>query len=304
MGLALKFISGRYQGGEIVLPPAGELVIGRASELDLVLAEDMVSRKHAKLAARDGTVTITDLGSTNGTFVNGEKVRRADLKLRDRILIGTSILKLIDTSELATTSEERTDVRGMLERLAERAPADSTMSGDLTEVPLPDLLQLFSTNQKSGVLTLSGLQRGKVYIKGGSLLYAVIAGEPPLSPMKALCRMLLWETGAFVMEPFEDTVEFADPFRGKTEGILIEALRQVDELRRLAPKLPAADAKLRLSAPLAPKLSALPPADLDLLQLVINCGTLKGVVDRMAGTDYEACAALHRLMTAGYVSVA
>jgi hypothetical protein len=302
MGLALKFISGRYQGGEVVLPPEGELVIGRASELDLVLAEDMVSRKHAKLAARDGTVTITDLGSTNGTFVNGEKVRRADLKLRDRILIGTSILKLIDTAELATTSDERTDVRGMLERLAERAPADHTMSGDLTEVPLPDLLQLFATNQKSGVLTLSGPQRGKVYIKAGNLLYAVIAGEPPLSPMKALGRMLLWDSGAFVMEPFEDTVEFADPFRGKTEGILIEALRQVDELRRLAPQLPAPDARLRLSVPMTPKLSALAAAELDLLQLVVNFGTLRSVVDRTPGTDYETCAALHKLIKLGYVT--
>jgi pSer/pThr/pTyr-binding forkhead associated (FHA) protein len=92
---ALRFISGKYQGGEYPLAAAGELVIGRSSELDMVLFEDMVSRKHAKLTLTPDQITIADLGSTNGTFVNGEKVRRAQLKEGDRILIGTSILKLV-----------------------------------------------------------------------------------------------------------------------------------------------------------------------------------------------------------------
>ena len=41
---ALRFISGKYQGGEYPLSDAGELVIGRSSEQDMVLIEDMVSR--------------------------------------------------------------------------------------------------------------------------------------------------------------------------------------------------------------------------------------------------------------------
>ena len=72
---ALRFISGKYQGGEFPLRPHREIVIGRSSDLDMVLVEDMVSRKHAKITTDDHVVTIQDLGSTNGTFVNGEKVR-------------------------------------------------------------------------------------------------------------------------------------------------------------------------------------------------------------------------------------
>ena len=49
-GYALKFISGKYQGGEFPLKGDKQLVIGRSSELDMVLVEDMVSRKHAKIA--------------------------------------------------------------------------------------------------------------------------------------------------------------------------------------------------------------------------------------------------------------
>ena len=98
---ALRFISGKYQGGLFPLSPDREIVIGRSSELDMVLVEDMVSRKHAKISTVAGQIIITDMGSTNGTFVNGEKVRKTRLKEGDRILIGTSILKVVASGPMA-----------------------------------------------------------------------------------------------------------------------------------------------------------------------------------------------------------
>src|SRR5215472_1602506 len=91
----LRFISGKYQGGEFPVVPDKQILIGRSSDLDMVLVEDMVSRKHARIAMQADQIWIEDLGSTNGTFVNGEKIKRARLKEGDRVLIGTSILKLI-----------------------------------------------------------------------------------------------------------------------------------------------------------------------------------------------------------------
>ena len=55
----------------------------------------------------DHVVTIQDLGSTNGTFVNGEKVRKAELKDGDRILIGTSIIKIIFVDGESTSHLDR-----------------------------------------------------------------------------------------------------------------------------------------------------------------------------------------------------
>src|SRR5207302_7693777 len=60
-GFALRFISGKYQGGEYPLPATGELIIGRSSELGMVLIEDMVSRKHARMTFGDSGITISDL---------------------------------------------------------------------------------------------------------------------------------------------------------------------------------------------------------------------------------------------------
>ena len=86
-GYVLKFISGKYQGGEFPLDMNSELMIGRSSDLEMVLVEDMVSRHHAKITTTDSEIWIEDGGSTNGTFVNGEKITRVRLKEGDRILI-------------------------------------------------------------------------------------------------------------------------------------------------------------------------------------------------------------------------
>ena len=103
----LKFISGKYQGGEFPLEPGQEYTIGRSSESSLVLVEDMVSRQHARIFIEDGAVKLADLDSTNGSFVNGERVRNADLAEGDRILFGTSIIKLVrvDESDDAPTQQ-------------------------------------------------------------------------------------------------------------------------------------------------------------------------------------------------------
>jgi len=66
--------------------------IGRAPECQLVLKDSRVSRRHARLHARDGVLVLTDLGSTNGTRVNGHRVTELVLGDGDRIQIGETSL--------------------------------------------------------------------------------------------------------------------------------------------------------------------------------------------------------------------
>ena len=66
------------------------VVIGRLSNSDVVLSDSNVSRRHAELK-RDGSEwVIVDLGSTNGTLVNGKLAREHRLSDGDRLTIGTS----------------------------------------------------------------------------------------------------------------------------------------------------------------------------------------------------------------------
>jgi len=70
----------------------GQIRIGRGPECELVLRDSRVSRRHARLAARDGVLILTDLGSTNGTMVNGHRVSEVVLGAGDRIEIGETSL--------------------------------------------------------------------------------------------------------------------------------------------------------------------------------------------------------------------
>jgi pSer/pThr/pTyr-binding forkhead associated (FHA) protein/subtilisin family serine protease len=67
---------------------AGTLSLGRGSENDLVLRSPSVSRRHARIVCADGVCTVEDLGSSNGTFVDGESVSRAVLKLGNQLRLG------------------------------------------------------------------------------------------------------------------------------------------------------------------------------------------------------------------------
>lgn len=73
----------------------GTHVLGRSAEADIRLDDEGVSRSHATMARRpDGSVEVSDLDSTNGTFVNGTQIRHFTLSDGDRIQIGSvTILK-------------------------------------------------------------------------------------------------------------------------------------------------------------------------------------------------------------------
>lgn len=71
--------------------------IGRASDCDVVLKNEFVSSKHAQIYKKGGKFWLDDLKSTNGTFVNGRRVRKpVRLKSGDIISFGTEEFKFIE----------------------------------------------------------------------------------------------------------------------------------------------------------------------------------------------------------------
>jgi hypothetical protein len=71
------------------VPVGGDPIdIGRGSDCDLILVDTRVSRHHARLRPRGGVLVLTDLGSTNGTFVNEQRVQEVVLGEGDRIRVG------------------------------------------------------------------------------------------------------------------------------------------------------------------------------------------------------------------------
>jgi pSer/pThr/pTyr-binding forkhead associated (FHA) protein len=69
--------------------PAGSVkTIGRSPGAEFILDAPLVSRLHCQLAASEHVLEVKDLDSTNGTFVNDQRIRTARLKPGDRLTIG------------------------------------------------------------------------------------------------------------------------------------------------------------------------------------------------------------------------
>ncbi len=92
-------------GGRTLFLHPGQYEIGRMPDCWLTLEDDLASRYHARLTVTDEGVWIEDLGSRNGTYVNGERVdARVRLDDGDKIRIGREILVVIGTED--ATSED------------------------------------------------------------------------------------------------------------------------------------------------------------------------------------------------------
>jgi hypothetical protein len=192
----------------------------------------------------------------------------------------------------------------MLERTAsahdKKSGPRSAVQGRLEEVPLVDLLQLLSTSKKTGAIVLQGYRGGRVHLRRGKVVSAVIDADPTLPPKKALYRMMVWTQGAFEFVPQEGEMPaMPQEIVESTEQLLMEAMQQVDELGR--GDLPPATSGLSFELPISNRLRDLSPEDLDLVQLAHNFGTVQGVLDRAAGSDLEVSKKLASLVQRGYL---
>ena len=87
-------VEGPATGTEVVVDRGG-MVIGRNAGADISLPDDALSGVHAAIELGLAGFRIRDLGSTNGTFVNGSQVQATDLKNGDRITLGEHTLQYL-----------------------------------------------------------------------------------------------------------------------------------------------------------------------------------------------------------------
>src|SRR5713226_5418569 len=95
MRVTLRVLAGPYAGREFVFDQHDTFLIGRSETAHLYLPEDkFFSRHHCLLEIAPPRCFLRDLGSTNGTFVNGRKVQEAFLRSGDRIQGGQTLLEV------------------------------------------------------------------------------------------------------------------------------------------------------------------------------------------------------------------
>ena len=115
----LTVISGATVGKVHALPLGRAIVMGRGADTDLPIADGSVSRRHAKLTIDSkGASVLEDLGSSNGTFVNGSRIQRQELKEGDHLQLGSgTVLKFSYQNEVEQEVQQELADRGIKDRL-------------------------------------------------------------------------------------------------------------------------------------------------------------------------------------------
>ncbi|MEZ4227277.1 MAG: FHA domain-containing protein [Polyangiaceae bacterium] len=113
----------RYRGADVFLA-LGQYLVGRSASCQIVLDHPRVSRRHARLTLDGDRVAVTDLGSVNGIYVNGERVSGSrDLQNGDQLLIGGEQLEI--TIESTPTPSRVAETQGGLGSIPPAPPSTS-----------------------------------------------------------------------------------------------------------------------------------------------------------------------------------
>ena len=108
---------------------AAELSVGRVQGNELMLPKGNVSKRHARLLYRDGRFIVTDLNSTNGTYVNRRKITQATIvREGDRIYIGDFVLRIETSGGEGVSPDEFKTGPSAVARSTPSAPDASNVS--------------------------------------------------------------------------------------------------------------------------------------------------------------------------------
>ncbi len=116
-----------------VFPLRGEMVVGRSNDCDITLGAAHLSRRHAQLSIRDSILYVKDLGSSNGTYVNGKKIAETRVKHGDEVRFDTLSFTVMGPSE----DLDKTTVRPMMAIDVEKASAAKAASSSAGAKPTP-----------------------------------------------------------------------------------------------------------------------------------------------------------------------
>jgi pSer/pThr/pTyr-binding forkhead associated (FHA) protein len=98
--LSLEIVEGADAGRRVEL--VAPLTVGRAADADLVLADELVSRRHVRVSQRGAGAVVEDLGSRNGTFVNGNQIHGPTrLVPGDQLQLGVTLVELRSVTQIA-----------------------------------------------------------------------------------------------------------------------------------------------------------------------------------------------------------
>jgi DNA-binding response OmpR family regulator len=213
----------------------------------------------------------------------------------DRARLGSFLQKPLVLDEVLARIEQifrRAD--------ASRAAGESReLEGNLAQIPLTDLLQILAVNRKSGRLTVEREgEKAEVTLAEGRVVDAQLGA---VGAEKALWRLLTRREGQFAFLPaVAGTAAAPERITRRLDDLLLEGLRQADELARLAPSLPAARDRVELLVAPADLPGGLHPVTAEVVALLGSPRPFGELVDRCRASDLEASRGVAALLERGF----
>jgi len=248
--MVLKVLRGKGAGKTFSFAFGQNVIIGRHEESHIQLDHKLVSRHHTKINWKGSEPWVIDLNSTNGTFLNNQKIEEALIQEGDEIRIGNSALKIHFQMGEDGEKTRLTHLLANAEELLKKVEDDKDQwgrifSGSLGKMNLSEILQSLCMAGRDGILVIRGLSLGKVYIRKGRIFFAR-AGK--IVGKKALFRLLAWKRGYFDLRDLEDELvsevpenrlkKYEQGFPKDITHTLLEFLKGQDEFQPIAERIP------------------------------------------------------------------
>lgn len=177
----------------------------------------------------------------------------------------------------------------------------SVVQGNLAEIALVDLLQIFVMNRKEGRLLLSGepgtpesAREGEIHLRAGQIIHARSGAT---EGAKALYRLLGWRRGRFSYHPGPTAA--VRTIKAQPDAVVMEGMRQADEMARLAERRPPDRARVVVTMDRKGLPEDLHRVTREVLSLTEFYGTVGEIMDRASSTDFEVLRALILLQEKG-----
>lgn len=275
------------------------LYLGRDETCEIYVSDTKVSRKHAQIIGSKTGVELKDLSSTNGTFLNNKKIKKATLKEADTIRIGTSIIEFYSKipSFFNETKEESKKTEEAKTSHAPETVVDS-ITGNIDGKSLIGLYHFLHKTKDTGIIKLQSKDSMKGFItfyKGNIIFvkYGSVYTE------KALARIQLLTEGSFLYTPGSIT-RYPLEITEDLESLLAKIDTEIKEYTKLS-KVFDKIKRFKLNRNMTQPLQKLSNDALVILQLVIVNGTVDYILDNSPLRDTETLRALAFLYVSSFI---
>ena len=279
------------------------VAIGRHHTNDIQLRSNRVSNYHVEILNDADELLIRDMGSTNGTYVNDESVRRQRLETGDLIRIGSFELNVTlvprrrRKTKLASPFRVGT-VGNILPYQSAVSATQLTVSPERIDTTLPDLLLQLATHGMTAMIVIRNQSGdGRLYLNDGQIVHCQ-AGN--VRKEKALHRVLGIQKGRYEIFGFPTDATVPTTIGGQTEPIILEAMQQIEALERLTSKLPPLVYEIGLNDTCEVAVNILNGAELGIYEYLIRYQTIVRVMEESELTDFQVLRHIHSLLARGF----